>query len=89
MPKNKVSPINQKARLLEQIKELQGKVEGFDNQRANKVAALAKRYHLIDLDDETLDKELKAIRDKYRDNQTGQLSPMDEGKKNSTVKEIA
>jgi len=89
MAKAKVTPIDQKTKLLEQMKELEEKIAHFDNQRAVKIATLAKRYQLVDLDDTTLETEFKTIRDKYQESQSGQLEPLDESKKNSTVKDTA
>ncbi len=83
MAKQKKSPIEQKAKLVDQLKEIEKKIADFDNQRATKIGNLAKRYRLVDLSDDILEKELKAIRDKYKDKNDSSLTNMDEGKKKS------
>lgn len=83
MSKAKVSPHEQKAKIMEQLKELEAKLVDFDNQRAMKVGQLAKRYQLIDLSDTILEKEFKAIKDKYAVELAGQQNNLDESKKNS------
>jgi len=44
---------------------------------------LAKRYRLIDLSDDILEKEFKGLRDKYKNDQDATLSNMDDTKKKS------
>lgn len=83
MAKQKKSPIEQKAKLVDQLKEIEKKIADFDNQRASKIGNLAKRYRLVDLSDDILEKELKIIRDKYKDKNDSSLANMDESKKKS------
>ena len=81
--KQKKSPVEQKAKLMEQLKEAENKIANFDLQRAAKVGNLAKRYKLTDLSDDILNKEFKEIREKYKNTQDAMLANLDEGKKNS------
>ncbi len=83
MTKQKKTPVEQKAKLVDQLKEIEKKIAEFDTQRASKIGNLAKRYRLIDLSDEILENEFKGLRDKYKDNQDATLSNMDDGKKKS------
>ena len=83
MAKQKKSPIEQKSKLVDQLKEIEKKIADFDNQRAAKIGNLAKRYRLVDLSDDILEEELKIIRDKYKDNTDSALANMDESKKKS------
>jgi hypothetical protein len=83
MTKVKIAPNAQKAKLLDQLKEIKTKLAEFDGQRAAKVGSLAKQFRLIDLSDDILEKEFKAIRDKYKDELSAQSSALDDSKKNS------
>ncbi|PIR10215.1 MAG: hypothetical protein COV52_09660 [Gammaproteobacteria bacterium CG11_big_fil_rev_8_21_14_0_20_46_22] len=83
MAKQKKSPVDQKAKLVDQLKEIEKKIADFDKQRASKVGSLAKRYRLIDLSDDILEKEFKGLRDKYKNDQDATLSNMDDTKKKS------
>lgn len=80
--KNK-NPIEQKSKLIEQLKEIESKIAQFDKQRSDKIASLAKKHHLVDLSDDLLEKEFKIIRDKYKKEHDATLSKLDGGKKNS------
>lgn len=83
MAKQKKTPVEQKAKLIDQLKEIEKKIADFDTQRASKIGTLAKRHGLINLSDSILEKEFKSLRDKYKDNQDATLSNMDDSKKNS------
>lgn len=83
MVKQKKSPAEQKAKLVSQLKAIEKKIVDFDNQRAIQIGNLAKRYRLVDLSDEILEKELKAIYDKYKRTHDPLLTNMDADKKKS------
>lgn len=83
MAKQKKSPIEQKTKLVEQLKEIENKIAQFDEQRANKIAGLAKRFRLVDLSDDLLEKEFKNLRDKYKKEQDAAQAHLDGSKKNS------
>jgi len=79
--KTKKTPIQQKAKLFEQLKDIKNKIADFDDQRAKKIATLAKRYKLIDLSNAIIEKEFKTIRDRYKKELN--TAHLDVGKKNS------
>lgn len=81
--KQKKTPVEQKAKLVVQLKEIEKKIVDFDKQRAVKVGNLAKRYRLTDLSDSLLEQEFKRLRDKYKQEQGAALSNRDKGKKKS------
>ncbi len=83
MAKQKKTPVEQKEKLVEQLREIEKKIADFDQQRAIKIGNLAKRYHLVDLSDDILEKELKAIRDKYQNENATSLANTDKRKKKS------
>lgn len=83
MAKQKKSPIEQKAKLVEQLKDIENKIAQFDEQRAGKIAGLAKRFRLVDLSDDILEKEFKSLRDKYKKEQDATQVHLDDSKKNS------
>ncbi len=83
MTKQQKNPIEQKAKLVEQLKEIENKIAHFDEQRSNKIALLAKRLHLVDLSDDILEKEFKIIREKYKKEQSATQPHLDKVKKNS------
>ncbi|HAU0369104.1 TPA: hypothetical protein JBF73_07795 [Legionella pneumophila] len=51
--------------LLDQIKKIQSKIDAMEQQRADKINKLAKKFKLLELDDEIIEKEFSLIRDKY------------------------
>lgn len=63
--KPKTDPVEQKAKLMAQLKTIESKIAQFDEVRASKVASLAKHYRLIDLSDAVLEKEFARLRDQY------------------------
>ncbi len=65
MATNKPNPQEQKAKLLEQKKELEKKIAEFDTRRAAAVGVLAKRYQLTDLTDDILETEFKSLSEKH------------------------
>ena len=82
MANSKKSPAEQKATLIEKLKDIKGQISNFDKQRTSKVGNLSKRFRLIDLPDSILEKEFKAISEKYKD-QLRSLSVINNLKKNS------
>jgi hypothetical protein len=83
MAKTKKTPVEQKAKLFEQLKELESKINKFDSARAQIVGNIAKKHQLTDLSDEVLEKEFKSIKEKYKSIIDATLSTLDSGKKNS------
>ncbi len=83
MVKVKKDPVDQKAKLVEQLKEIEQKIADFDEQRASKVATLAKKYRIVDINDDILNAEFKALRDKHLNTQDVARSAMDAGQKKS------
>lgn len=77
MTVKKKTPEEQKAALINQLTLAKKRVAEFDNTRADKIGNLAKRYRLIDLTDDILIAEFKAIQAKYKD----QRDTMDSGVK--------
>lgn len=51
--------------LVDQIKKIQLKIDAIENQRVAKVVRLAKKFKLLDLSDEILEKEFSLVKDKY------------------------
>ncbi len=51
--------------LLEQIKKIQYKIDAIEKQRADKINKLAKKFKLLDLEDEIIEKEFSLISQKY------------------------
>lgn len=76
------NPLEQKSKLIEQLKDIENKLAQFDKQRASKVSMLAKKHHLIDLSDDILETEFKAIHEKHK-TKNPSLPQLDDGKKNS------
>lgn len=63
---NAESVVNeQKEKLLLKIKKIQTKIDALENQRADKIQKLAKKFKLLDLDDAIIEKEFLLIREKY------------------------
>lgn len=63
---NKSPVINDKKQvLLEQIKKIQSKIDAIEQQRADKINKLAKKFKLIELDDDIIEKEFSLIKEKY------------------------
>lgn len=85
MAKQKKNPIQQKEKLVEQLKDIEKKIADFDNQRATKIGNLAKRYRLVDLSDDILEKEFKSIRDKCKKDNDLSFSSISESKKKSLL----
>ena len=80
--KKQKDPLEQKASLIKQLKDIETKIADFDKQRAKKVAALATQHRLVDLSDDLLEQEFKLIREKHQSSLT-QLISQDTAKKNS------
>lgn len=80
--KKQKDPLEQKASLIKQLKDIETKIADFDKQRAKKVAALATQHRLVDLSDDLLEQEFKLIREKHQASLTHPQS-QDDGKKNS------
>ncbi|HEM6966048.1 TPA: hypothetical protein U2K00_003047 [Legionella pneumophila] len=51
--------------LLDQIKKIQSKIDAIEKQRADKINKLAKKFKLLDLEDEIIEKEFSLIKEKY------------------------
>ena len=51
--------------LLEQIKKIQYKIDAIEKQRADKINKLAKKFKLLDLEDEIIEKEFSLISQNY------------------------
>ena len=51
--------------LLDQIKKIQSKIDAMEKLRADKINKLAKKFKLLDLDDEIIEKEFSLIKEKY------------------------
>lgn len=66
MASNKLSPQEQKTKLLEEKKKLEQRIAEFDTRRAAAVGMLAKKYKLTDLSDEVLETEFKAIQVRHQ-----------------------
>ncbi len=81
--KKRKSPVEQKAKLVEQLKDIEKKIADFDKTRAVQVGNLAKRFRIIDLSNDVLEKEFKTIRDKYQNNKDPAQPHLDESKKKS------
>ncbi|MBA2649170.1 MAG: hypothetical protein H0U75_06130 [Legionella sp.] len=63
---NKAPVTNDKKQVLvEQIKKIQSKIDALENQRVEKINKLAKKFKLLELDDEILEKEFSLIKEKY------------------------
>lgn len=63
---NKAPVVNHKKQvLIDQIKKIQSKIDAIEHQRAEKINKLAKKFKLLDLDDEIIEKEFSLIKDKY------------------------
>lgn len=63
---NKAPVINDKKQvLLDQIKKIQSKIDAIEKQRVEKINKLAKKFKLLDLEDEILEKEFSLIKEKY------------------------
>ena len=82
MANSKKSPAEQKATLIEKLKDIKGQISNFDKQRTLKVGNLSKKFRLIDLPNSILEKEFKAIGEKYKE-QLSSLSVINNVKKNS------
>lgn len=80
--KKQKNPLEQKASLIKQLKDIETKIADFDKQRAKKVAVLAIQHRLVDLSDDLLGQEFKSIREKYQASLT-HSQPQGDGKKNS------
>ena len=80
MDKKPLSPFEQKKKLLEQHKSIQAKLAEFDTKRTAVVGNLARRYKLIDLADDILEQEFKALRDKYKLGDSAKMKPISEHK---------
>lgn len=77
------TPQEQKEKLLAQLKEVENKIESFNKARAQKIATMAKKFNLVDLPNEILEKEFKAIKSKYKDSQQNRMENLDKTKKKS------
>jgi hypothetical protein len=62
-----IAPVvnDKKQVLLDQIKKIQSKIYNIEKQRAEKINKLAKKFKLLDLDDEIIEKEFSLIKEKY------------------------
>ena len=80
--KKQKDPLEQKASLIKQLKDIETKIADFDKGRSKKVAALATQHRLVDLSDDLLETEFKLIREKYQATLT-HSQPRGDGKKNS------
>lgn len=57
--------VDKKQILMDQINKLQSKIDAIEKQRADKINKLAKKFKLLDLDDQTIEKEFSLIKEKY------------------------
>ena len=57
--------LDQKSKLLTQLKAIQHKITEFDKSQADKIARMAKRYQLINLSGDILEIEFQMIQQKY------------------------
>lgn len=89
MAKIKINPLEQKAKLLEQMKDLETKLAEFDKQRADKIGSLAKKFRLVDLADDILEHEFKTIREKYSLAKSPSSAHLDQTQKKSQPEKIA
>ena len=56
---------DQKEKLLNQLKNIQAKISILENQRAEKIMKLAKKFNLLNLPDKTIEHEFALIKSKY------------------------
>lgn len=81
MTERRKSPIEQKAKLVSRIGELEKKIAEIDERRARKITAMVKKHRLVDLDDALLESELSAIADRYIVDGRIRTESLDHGKK--------
>jgi hypothetical protein len=55
----------QKEKLMAQLKDIESKLQNLDKQRAEKIAKLAKKHKITDLDDSIIEREFIELRKKY------------------------
>lgn len=65
MKTNALEKSDKKQALLEQIKKIQGKIDGIEIKRLEKINQLAKKFKLLDLDDQIIANEFALIMEKY------------------------
>lgn len=72
---------DQKEKLLNQLKNIQAKIYILENQRAEKIMKLAKKFNLLNLSDKTIEHEFALIKSKY-ESQPENTLVLDDVKKN-------
>ncbi|MFJ1270123.1 hypothetical protein ACD661_16315 [Legionella lytica] len=55
-----------KQALLDQLSRIQSRLDNLDKQRAEKIAKLAKKYNLLELDEHIIETEFSLIKEKHR-----------------------
>ena len=81
MTTTKTVKTDQKEKLLEKLKNMQAKIYILENQRAEKIMKLAKKFNLFNLSDKSIEHEFALIKAKY-EAQPENTHAMDDGKKN-------
>ena len=81
MTTTKTVKVDKKEKLLEQLKEIQSKIDSLEKHRAEKIMKLAKKFSLFDLSDKIIESEFSLIKSKY-DAKHENAHAMDHGKKN-------
>ncbi|GGG06992.1 MULTISPECIES: hypothetical protein [Cysteiniphilum] len=83
MAAKKKTPQERKADIQKQIDELKKLEAKIDKDRADKVGKLALKYGVTDLEDDIIEKEFKAIAEKYKEDKEMMNKLDDEVKKSS------
>ncbi|CAM4500382.1 MAG: hypothetical protein LEGION0403_FIIPPAGN_01788 [Legionella sp.] len=55
-----------KQALLDQLSKIQARLDNLDKQRAEKITKLAKKYKLLELDEQIIEAEFSLIEEKHR-----------------------
>lgn len=65
MTSEKSTKVDRKAKLLEQLKDIQLKIDNLESKRTGKIVKLAKKFNLLDLSDKIIASEFALIKEKY------------------------
>ena len=65
MAEEKSTKVDKKSKLLEQLKDIQSKIDNLENKRTEKIIKLAKKFSLLDLSDKIIASEFSLIKSKY------------------------
>jgi hypothetical protein len=65
MTEEKSTKVDKKAKLFEQLKDIQSKIDNLENKRSEKIIKLAKKFNLLDLSDKIIASEFELIKQKY------------------------